>query len=119
MIKILINQGAKTDAINNEGDTALHVAAATIDWLGFINVKQLIEEAHADLNIKNARGQTARDIAASKNNEKIVSYLDEVAAKRTQQDVSTILKVGTFASTTENEKKNLSSKPIQAPVKRS
>jgi ankyrin repeat protein len=53
-VKAAIALGADIDAVNQQGDTALHSAAAQ----GFARVVQLLVESGASLNVKNKRGLT-------------------------------------------------------------
>ena len=57
-VRALLDGGAKINATNNQGATALHVAVNRGEHL-----VKLLAERGADLNAKNKQGQTALDVA--------------------------------------------------------
>jgi len=66
----LVHYGASLDAVDEEGDTALHIACAKS--LQF--VKELVENG-ADVNSQNALGHTPLHVASSAQNSAVVEYL--------------------------------------------
>ena len=60
-VKTSLSLGADINAVNQQGDTALHSAAAQ----GFNRVVQLLADNGAALSVKNRRGQTALSLAMS------------------------------------------------------
>lgn len=53
-LRFLLEHGADINAVNNAGDTAVHLAAAS----GFTTIVQLLADRGANLNVKNQRGLT-------------------------------------------------------------
>jgi len=58
-VKTALSLGADINAVNQQGDTALHSAAAQ----GFNRVIQLLADSGAALSVKNKRGQTPLSVA--------------------------------------------------------
>ena len=59
--RCVIDLGADVNAVNQDGDTALHLATA----LGLGGVVQLLADRGAALNVKNKRGQTPLALTAA------------------------------------------------------
>lgn len=59
MMSLLISHGLDIDAVNQDGNTALHLASRH----GMIEVAQCLAEAYPDEEIKNRKGFTALDEA--------------------------------------------------------
>ena len=68
---LLLQAGATVDAVDNDGDTALHCAA----YFGKIQVVEALLNAGADKAVKTNYGQTALDLAQEKNHPAIVKLL--------------------------------------------
>ena len=70
-MKVLLQAGATVDAVNDDGFTALHLAAHQ----GKIQVVEALLNAGADKALKNQWGDTALDDAQSENHPAIVKLL--------------------------------------------
>ena len=77
IVRALLEQGARVDAPDAHGRTALMAAADN----GEVEVVRLLAEKGANLNATNDRGQTALAIASEKRNEPPIAAL-----MRKQQD---------------------------------
>lgn len=71
-IKKLVHAGANINAINNEGQTALHYSIMHDNTTAFVTLLLL----GADANIQNNNGQTPLDLAQSLNKEKASEWLE-------------------------------------------
>jgi ankyrin repeat protein len=60
LVTLFLDHGVDVDAFNQEGQTALHLAAGR----GFNRVVQLLADRGATLDLKNRQGRTPLDIAA-------------------------------------------------------
>ena len=76
--KVLVERGAKVDAQASNGMTALMVAASnnSAPMIG------LLMDAGADPSIKNARGETAEDVADLNNNQEAAQAIRVLAGSR-------------------------------------
>ena len=68
---LLLQAGATVDAVNNDGNTALHEAARN----GEIQVVEALLNAGADKAVKDKWGKTALDLAQEENYPAIVKLL--------------------------------------------
>jgi ankyrin repeat protein len=84
-----IELGSNINAVNQQGDTALHQAAVQ----GFSRVAALLVEKGADLKIKNKRGQTPLAAAISAAQVRAVP-VDPASAKLFQTTIDTLRKLG-------------------------
>lgn len=63
IVKILLNHGAQCDAINNDGDMPIHLAA---NYNAYDVIKRFVEHQSYNFNLRNREGNTALHIAAQK-----------------------------------------------------
>lgn len=78
----LIDKGAKTDAIDEDGETPMHIAARNPNGASSIGV--LISHK-ANLNIVNKKGQTPLDVAVLALNKDAVRILRKAGARMTKE----------------------------------
>jgi ankyrin repeat protein len=76
-LKLIAAEGAKINAINNYGNTALHEAVYNNRY----ECLQYLLEINADTTIKNIRNLTPLEVAKKKKDQKSIQIL-ETAAKR-------------------------------------
>jgi ankyrin repeat protein len=74
-VKTAINEYDDLDELDEDGNTALHLAAER----GHLEIVKLLAEHGADHQVRNAQGQTATDVAASKANKAVVEYLSSLS----------------------------------------
>jgi ankyrin repeat protein len=72
MIKLLLDRGAKINAVDNDGDTAL---AAAVSRRASPEVVQALLSAGARANVKNKRGETPLIVAERNGDDALVSLL--------------------------------------------
>ena len=78
IMQLLVRLGATVDATDDEGNTALHLAAGA----GHLDVVEyLVEELELDVAATNDGGATALDLAAAEGHREVVAYLESVAAE--------------------------------------
>ena len=80
-LRAALAQGIHPDAKDNDGDTALMLAA----YNGHVDIVAALLEAKADLWIKDRGGKTATDLAVSKGNVEVVRLLEQVRSSRPQK----------------------------------
>jgi ankyrin repeat protein len=71
IVKLLIHSGASIDAQDDDGDTALHMAAQA----GDIDMVRLLISRHARISVKNDEGVSALDLACAENKSKVIEFL--------------------------------------------
>jgi ankyrin repeat protein len=77
MLKVLIEGGADLDERDNEGNTALIIAASS----GYTDVVEVLLDAGAGVNVKSRDGKTALMLAEENGNDEIVRLLRAAGAK--------------------------------------
>jgi ankyrin repeat protein len=89
-VKTALSLGADINAVNQQGDTALHSAAAQ----GFNRVIQLLVESGASLSVRNKRGLTplAVAVAASGPTRAVATGVDDADLPSSQQSTVDLLK---------------------------
>ena len=81
-LKILLENGADVNAVNNEGQTALHLATFRTSK-SYIECLNLLIEYKANVGLEDNQGRTALHWAAEKGNDETLESL----LKETQEDV--------------------------------
>jgi uncharacterized protein len=74
----LLKQNAQVNIVNNDGNSLLHYV---VNGIG--NSQEFIRKLHSagiDINLKNKQGQTALDVAKSKNLPRVIDLLIELGA---------------------------------------
>jgi len=75
MVRFLVEHGARVNAIDSRGYTALHEVA----WHGYVeSARVLLTAPGIDLNVRTHKGKTARDWAALNRRDEIVKLIDAV-----------------------------------------
>ncbi|WP_078120607.1 ankyrin repeat domain-containing protein [Thiosocius teredinicola] len=82
IVRFLVEQGVDINAVNKDGDTALHVAARE----RLIDYVELLLTNGADLNLKNARGETPLLLAAQVGDEALFKLFAERGADTEMTD---------------------------------
>jgi ankyrin repeat protein len=87
-VKTALSLGAEINAVNQQGDTALHSAAAQ----GFNRVIQLLVESGASLSVRNKRGLTPLAVAVAASGPGRAVAADDADLPSSQQSTVELLK---------------------------
>ena len=85
VMRYLVRLGASVEATDDDGATALHLAAGA----GHLDVVEyLVEEQGLDVAATNDAGDTALDVAAAEGHTAVVAYLEPLAAVAEPEEVA-------------------------------
>ncbi|KAL4218204.1 Oxysterol-binding protein-related protein 1 [Mactra antiquata] len=90
VVKILIQNGASVNEVNNLGDTPLHKAAHT----GRLDVVTLLLQHEADVSVINAEGHTAKTVAKTDEITKLIEAAELHDASRQEEEFMTSVRLG-------------------------
>ena len=76
-MQILLSANADVNAVDEDGETALYLAAEA----GDSDIVKLLLDAGADVNIRNEDGETALVIARKENQQRVVQVLEAAAGR--------------------------------------